>query len=709
MKRLWQILFVLLLCLTIFATVTAQTPVFRIGVLDEDRGAISNGARLAVAQINDSGGVLGADGSRFRLELVIQSVESLGLPDAVANLGQASVIAVLGPQTLSQLPNDLTALQALNVPVLTPALDDTLILSDLSGLIFRSRAAEVWQGRALADYLVRQLAVTRVATIQLDLESTAANVGFTTAARGVNLAVDPALLLQGGSTVETLAADVLQANPQAIVAYGIPEQLALLYNTLRAAGWDGIFACHHADSPEFRALVPLERLAGVIGTSTWTFSAPDENSDIFLNDYVRAYGEVPGAVEAAAYDSINLLATAIALPGELVNNLPRLDNVNGVQGLLRPVQLQRGETSTYVTVVQLGRFGAPEVVARYAGGQQISVDTPPAGPTNTPAPILPSATPTPQGVVLTITSSVQNVRSGPGLNYDILGQLRQGDQVPIIGASVDFAWVVINFRGQQGWLATYLLDVFGDLNTVPVVQPPPTPTPLPATATPTLSPNADIVVIAATPNNITVGVGFNIQITVRNQGNVNAGPFAVAASFPPDNLYSAVNLSGLGAQQQTFVSLTGTLSGGTGRYTAIIIADLNNQVAEGTAGEANNNAFAFSYLLDRPLLATGQITLNPGGTLDLENNSVAQDIRWNGGAIEVVGANFVVVIPATDYNNIHYDALSPAIINQTSIPVTSLAVGSVVGVITVDGRRGALRVDGVTPGAAITLTYRVYQ
>ncbi|MFN8373491.1 MAG: CARDB domain-containing protein [Anaerolineae bacterium] len=664
-----------------------------------------------MAQINDEGGVEGADGTRFRLELVVQSVETQGLEQAVTNLLQASVIAVLGPNSLNNLPEDLALLQTLNVPVLTPNLDDTLLLSDRSGLIFRSRAAQVFQGRALADYLHTDLGSASVATIQLDIESTAANVGFTTAAQALGIAVNPAMLLQGGDTIEILAADLLQANPPAAVAYGVPEQVAELYNAVRAAGWNGIFAYEHADDAAFRELVPLERLAGVLATTTWAFTSQDPVSDAFLNDFVRAFGEVPAELEAAGYDSINLLAAAIHLPGELAANLPALGALAGVQGVLNPSQLARGELSNNVAVVQLGAFGAPQVLVRYAGGTRLTGDVP-VVVNNTPVPNAPTATATPQGVVLTITNAIQNVRSGPGLQYDVIGQLNQGDQVPVIGASVDYSWVVIDFRGRQGWLATYLLDVFGDLNTVAIIQPPPTPTPLPFTATPLAPQEPDIVIVSATPNTITVGIPFNIQVTVRNQGLTNAGPFAVAASFPPDNLYSAVNLSGLAAQQQTVVSLTGTLTGGTGRQTALIIADLNNQVAEGAAGEANNNTYSFGYMVDRPLLTTGSVTLTPGGTADVENNGSAQDVRWNatGTALEVAGANFIVLIPNTTYDNIHYDALSPAIINQTSIPVGSLFAGAVVGVITTDGRRGAIRIDsGVASGGSITFTYRVYQ
>ena len=75
--------------------VSAQSqPVFRIGVLDEERGPLSDGARLAVSEINDAGGVRGADGTFFRLELVVAPTNNgAELGSAAATVGQASVIA----------------------------------------------------------------------------------------------------------------------------------------------------------------------------------------------------------------------------------------------------------------------------------------------------------------------------------------------------------------------------------------------------------------------------------------------------------------------------------------------------------------------------------------------------------------------------------------------------------------------------------------
>ena len=109
-------------------------------------------------------------------------------------------------------------------------------------------------------------------------------------------------------------------------------------------------------------------------------------------------------------------------------------------------------------------------------------------------------------------------------------------------------------------------------------------------------------------------------MTVRNAGSVNAGPFAIAASFPPDNVFAAFNASGLAAGAELIIPLPVTLVGGTGNYNATIVADLNSQIAEGVAGEANNDDFIFNYKVDRQLTLINSVTLTAGAALDLEGN-----------------------------------------------------------------------------------------
>jgi hypothetical protein len=512
----------------------------------------------------------------------------------------------------------------------------------------------------------------------------------------------PALQLLGGADGAQLARDIVTAVPEVVVIYGDPELASSFYNDLRAGGYAGLFAYHQALEAEFQSGIPFGLLTAILSTTTWPFTVVDEASDTFLDSYVRFFGEVPGPIAAASYDSVYLLTEAIRRPGELRANLAQLDNIVGVQGVLSPARLSRGETSNNVAVVQLNAYGAPIVLARFAGDVRLLVDQP-VNPVNTP---VPPATSTPEGVVITITRAVQNVRTGPGTNYEVLGQLRQGEQARVIGASIDLSWVVIEFRGQQGWLSRSILDIFGDLNTVPVIAPPPTPTPPPS---PTAAPVPDIVIESATasPNPIIPNQPFIISMTVCNRGGSNAGQFGVAATLPPNNVYTSAVISGLGAGQCTVANLTGTLTN-TGFYSVVAVADLNNEVQEGP-GEGNNN-FTFNYVVNRPVIRQASQTLNPGDTLDLEGNAVQGDANWRGdaSALDAIFGAQLGIITNVDLSTVHWDLVNPTIVNQISIPRTSLNPGAIIGIITADGNRGVMRVDSL-PGNQLALTFLVYQ
>src|SRR5690606_10269300 len=120
--------------------------------------------------INDAGGVQGADGTTFRLELAVQPPDNI--ETSIANLRQANIIALIGPENSEDVLNNLNILTSLQVPVLTPAMDDAIIARDASGLIFRTRAQEIVVGRSLASYLVNDLNLNRIITVQLDVQST---------------------------------------------------------------------------------------------------------------------------------------------------------------------------------------------------------------------------------------------------------------------------------------------------------------------------------------------------------------------------------------------------------------------------------------------------------------------------------------------------------------------------------------------------------
>lgn len=82
-------------------------------------------------------------------------------------------------------------------------------------------------------------------------------------------------------------------------------------------------------------------------------------------------------------------------------------------------------------------------------------------------------TATPQPSTPALTASTQffatanfklNVRSGPGVAYTVIGQLKAGDAVDITGRRPDNRWIRINFNGQEGWISSGLVEITGDLD-----------------------------------------------------------------------------------------------------------------------------------------------------------------------------------------------------------------------------------------------------
>lgn len=721
MKRhhLSLIILIAMVIVTFSSLLNAQTtPVFRIGVLGDERSELANGARLAIKQLNAQGGVRGADGTFFQLELVVAPIEA---PDgdinsAIEALATARVIAVLGPETNEQVLSALPLLQSLNVPILTPATGDTVIASDQTGLLFRMRSAERWQGNALADVLINEIRLNEVTTVQLDRNTTGARVGFSVALTSVSPPpTERTLILDTNQSVSDLVTQIIANQPVFLTVFGPPDIAAQFYNQLRAFGWIGIFAYHQAEHPDFKNAVDFDQLQGILGTNTWTLNSPTVESIAFVEAYINAYGLLPDAIAAASYDAMTVIAMAIGRPGNLVTNLVAVRDIVGVQGVLNPTGLSGNEISNNAVLIQLGDLGGSQLLARYAGSERLPLI--PA--TDNQVAQVPTATPSPtatlDGVYITISGARQNVRGGPGTNYDIIGQLQNGEQYRVIGANADFSWAVIDYRGVLGWLSTDIAEVVGNRNTVPIVAAPPTPTPG-ATSTPAPIPFPDAVIVSASPNVITWGTPTIVNVTVRNTGGVNAGPFAIASSFEPGAVFASYNFSGLGAGLEQTVPLTPSLNltGATGIYSAIIIADLNNELNEGP-GEGNNNAYNFTYKLDRATLLVNNATLTTGASLDLEVNAVPTfDITYTGGGLNTTGtctptAFCIGVLGAVNWDTSHYDYITAGNgVNTTSIPNGAIGVGTTIGVFTADGRRAVIRVDAINPGISISFTYRVY-
>ena len=105
----------------------------------------------------------------------------------------------------------------------------------------------------------------------------------------------------------------------------------------------------------------------------------------------------------------------------------------------------------------------------------------------------PSPTPKAAEAKLTVANATLNVRGGPGTNYPVLGQVRQGQEFPITGKSPAGDWWQFDFEGQPGWVlgtmvtvneAAASVEVAANIPEAPTAAPRPTSAPRPPTQPP---------------------------------------------------------------------------------------------------------------------------------------------------------------------------------------------------------------------------------
>ncbi len=127
------------------------------------------------------------------------------------------------------------------------------------------------------------------------------------------------------------------------------------------------------------------------------------------------------------------------------------------------------------------------------GSEPEDGELPPPPVTTVEATLVP---PTPEPgdpVARVISRAGVNIRTGPGIEYSVVGLAPFGTESEVVGVSQDGTWWVVNLPASlngQGWVSDeYVAVENGDR--VLVIPPPPTPTPA-ATAMPTATPAPEI-------------------------------------------------------------------------------------------------------------------------------------------------------------------------------------------------------------------------
>lgn len=697
----------------------------RLGMLIRAGTPADLGIQLAVSEINASG-FRGADGNFYRLELVYprtMPTDADSLRTTLDDFTISEVKAILGPVDNTLVIPGLEPLARASIPVLTLATADILTDVDVTNNIMRMRAAERYYSQAVANYLASTLGHTQIAIVQTNVEATEAVVAFEAALAGFSLAPVQKVQLVDATELAAQLPGLVAARPQSIMMWGAPEDVYTVYQEMQSSGWSGTFVYRQAQEAFLNNQLNPDQAEGMIGVGAWSFAMQTQLSRQFLLNYVSAYGRIPVDEAAAAYDMVYMLVgrmreAGVEMPAlyEALLNTPPLFTI---QGRFNPTTYQNGDFARNVVIYRLRRSGRTEVLARYENNELLPpdeqiVDTVSAGavigtPTFTPLPptLTAAPSPTPSLVQVTVGIDNANIRSGPGDFYPVIGQAPNGTAFTVLGATADFDWFVIQYNGSIGWVFNNVVNVFdpgGLLNRLPIIDPQPTPiggvTVTPAYAL------ADVVIdsVSLTPQQPVPNQPFLMNISVRNAGTTATGAFTVGGTFPNGISTEAV-INNLAPGEASIATMTVT-SPQAGDFNLNLIADYKNFLIEGDTGEANNS-FLIQYRVDYPVALTiNNISIQVNAPFDLTGGLV--DLQWTGAELLVMNGARINQLVGVSYDTLTGGTIDPLVITNTyGISANQIFAGMILGVITAEGQRVAIRIDG-SEGSALALSYKVY-
>ena len=326
-------LIALLGCLTLITTLVSceraqqviapkQTETVKIGFLASgSRVTYPNGGKIAVAEINATGGLLGVP---------VELVTEVGIPTPEVAVEVASrmiledgIIALVGPNRSAQAIPIGALAQEHSLPMITTTATNPALTAS-SDFVFMAAFTDAYQGAVMAKFAATELGLTSVALLTQSGEIYSEGISefFVTnfTAAGGTIAAREFYEIVDTDFTEQLTR-IAAATPEALFIAGWVQQVGPITQQARA--------------------LPLLNAAGeptlLLGTDTWDnpilldnedaeiegsffsghFSAATDkpSGKAFVEAYQAAYGELPLGGHAVSYDATHVMLSAIERAG----------------------------------------------------------------------------------------------------------------------------------------------------------------------------------------------------------------------------------------------------------------------------------------------------------------------------------------------------------------------------------------------------------
>jgi branched-chain amino acid transport system substrate-binding protein len=353
------------------ATVAAPKPDIKIGLATAKSGAAnfynpqqSNGALLAVEQINAAGGIAGA-----KLQLIVEddgSVRDQGITAFKKFIEQDKVVAILGPTLSAVAAGAHPVAQAGGVPVIAISNTGLGIVGKCDygpcDWIFRASLGEQSAVPETVKAATQKLGLKKVVIIYGDGKFELDDLTiFKEAFKANNVTVSKEIAYTAKDV--DFAPFVTQAkgeNPDAVVASSLAgpagkilDEMAKQMPGKRVIGGNGLNSA---------ALLPNANAGLIVVGTAWSKASTDKTNTDFVAAYKTKFGVDPDQFAAQSYTAMIVLADALKRSSNATDRAAVKKALEGVSSLATPLGPFSFTTDhdvkqpTFVMTVKDGQF-----------------------------------------------------------------------------------------------------------------------------------------------------------------------------------------------------------------------------------------------------------------------------------------------------------------------------------------------------------------
>jgi branched-chain amino acid transport system substrate-binding protein len=327
-----------------------------------------NGARLAVDEINRSGGVLGV---RIDLRVEDDHNEPSEAASVVSKLiTRDHVVALIGENASSRSLAAAPIAQSYKIPMISPS-STNVEVTKKGDYIFRVSFTDESQGRAVATFARRNLSAA-TAAILVDARSDY-SVGLADAfarhftASGGRVVAEPRYS-EGDSDFSAQLTALVPLKPDVLFVPGYYTDAGLIARQARGLGITAkLLGADGFDSPKLTE-IGGDAVEGAYFSNHYSPEDPNPAVKTFSAAYEKAYGIAPDSIAATSYDAARLLADAIKRAGSTEGKRVRdaLASTADFPGVTGTISFDADRNPVKATVIVQVRGGKFRYVASIA-------------------------------------------------------------------------------------------------------------------------------------------------------------------------------------------------------------------------------------------------------------------------------------------------------------------------------------------------------